>query len=88
MCFTPDGKLWFSDTTAKTFRCLTPGEGGDLSKGTIETVIGVPFATQHADGLGSKACIRYPAMPVALSGEEIILLDGTDGYRIRRVYLE
>ena len=88
MCFDSDGNLWFSDTTAGTFRCLTPGEGGDWSKGTVKTIIGVPFAAEHADGLGSKACIRYPAMPIVLPDGSFILLDGTDGYRIRRVYLE
>ena len=88
MCFTSDGSLWLSDTSAGTFRRLTPGEGGDLSKGTMETVIGTPFAAVHADGLGAKAGIRYPAMPVVISDDSIILPDGTNGYRIRRVYLQ
>ncbi len=87
LTFSPDGKLWISDATSGTFRCLTPGTGGDYSTGTLKTIAGVPFSNTHADGLGTEAGLKYPVGSVALSNESIILFDSTN-FRIRRVYLQ
>lgn len=38
-----DGTIYFTDSLGKTIRALRPAVDGDYSKGTIETILGVPY---------------------------------------------
>ncbi len=38
-----DGTIYFTDSLGKTIRAFRPAVDGDYSKGTIETILGVPY---------------------------------------------
>lgn len=41
----PDGTIYFTDAIGKTIRTFKPDSAGDYSKGTIETILGIPYDT-------------------------------------------
>ena len=86
MCFGSDGTLYFSDNTAHTLRALTPAAGGNYAGGTVSTIAGRPFVSDHVDGDGTtEAGLVDPRGIVQLKDGSILLMDGT-GHRVRRIY--
>ena len=88
MCFDSAGVLYFTDVTARTFRSLTPADGGDYAHGTVKTLVGTPFVKDYIDGLGKQAALVTPNGVAVYSDGSIYLMEGADCHRIRRIYLK
>lgn len=69
-----DGTVYISDVTVHIVRALTPGEGGDYTKGTLRTIAGTAGSAGRVDGDGGAAKFNYPA-EMLIVGNVIYLAD-------------
>lgn len=76
-----DGNMYITDLLAFVVRRLTPDAAGDYTKGTLETIAGIPFTKGKADGsvksatfaaLGSVAVGADGKIYVADNGNNLI----------------
>lgn len=64
-----DGTIYFTDSLGKTIRKFKPGANGDYSKGTIETILGVPYDSK---------VLPYPNdIALAMDGKTLYYLDNS-----------
>jgi hypothetical protein len=71
-----DGTIYFTDTLGKTIRIFKPDANGDYSKGTIETILGVPY---------DSTVLPYPNdIALAADGKTLYYLD--NGGKICKIY--
>ena len=71
-----DGTIYFTDSLGKTIRIFKPDADGDYSKGTIETILGVPF---------DSSVLNYPNdIALAADGKTLYHLD--NGGKICKIY--
>ena len=71
-----DGTIYFTDTLGKTIRIFRPDANGDYSKGTIETILGVPY---------DATVLPYPNdIALAADGKTLYYLD--NGGKVCKIY--
>ncbi len=64
-----DGTLYFTDCIGKTIRTFRPDASGDYSKGTIETILGVPY---------NSSVLSYPnGIALDADGKTLYSLDNS-----------
>ena len=64
-----DGTIYFTDSLGKTIRMFKPDASGDYSKGTIETILGVPY---------DSTVLPYPNdIALASDGKTLYYLDNS-----------
>ena len=71
-----DGTIYFTDTLGKTIRVFRPTADGDYSKGTIETILGIPYDSK---------VLPYPNdIALAADGKTLYYLE--NGGMIRKLF--
>ena len=71
-----DGTIYFTDSLGKTIRVFRPAADGDYSKGTIETILGIPYDSK---------VLPYPNdIALAADGKTLYYLE--NGGMIRKLF--
>lgn len=83
--FDSNGVMYISDNTFNCIRRLTPGEGGDYSTGTLETIIG--STAGYADGTGLKVKMKQP-YEILVYDDNTLYFTDTVNYLIRKVTIK